>query len=488
MQPVDNKKNLMKKKIPTLVGLGVLVVGLVVGTVFLGAGPGVFAPRATAETTPEKIKLTNITDSSFTVSFLTPGKISGFVKYGTESDSIKSQIGDDRDQLSGTIGEYGLHHITVRGLKPATDYYYLLGTGSNGSFDNNSAPFTVKTAQRGGAPSAAKTAYGSVLSESGSPASGTIVYATITGVGEMSALVKSSGSWAIPLSNARKADGSGYAQILDTDQIALLVQGTRSNLVSNVTVAVNQSQPVEAISLGVSSGGIADGGAPAQNPVDPIPSEDPEPLGGGDDSTLPDPDDNDSGLGGLGDLVEEATQSAEIAPEVIDFEASGSGQIVTTGNPIITGMAAPNVTVELEINSETTIVRELIADAEGNFELDLEQLKQTLEPGEHTATYTYTDPTTGLPVTKTITFTVEDPQLGLGGTSPYGSGNPYSIDDATESTSLATRSALPATKSAVPVSGSVGTTMALILGGLFFIMAGGWSYYLATQIEVVEEY
>jgi len=484
----------MKKKIPTLIGLGILVVGLIVGVIVLGTGPGVFAPRATAETTPEKIKLTNITDNSFTVSFLTPGKTSGFVKYGTEANSIKSQIGDDRDQLSGTIGEYQLHHVTVRGLKSATNYYYTLGTSSSGSFDNNGTPFTVKTTQKGGAPSAAKTVYGSVLSEAGSPASGVIVYAAMTGVGEMSALVKSSGSWAIPLSNARKADGSGYAQISDTDQIALVVQGTKTSLMTTQTVAVNQSQPVETITLGRGGSGVTPGsaspGAEAGVEADFGTSNNLDEGGLA-------PDDLSGEAGGLGSNGLLDASEAEVVPQVtIDFEATDSGQIVTTGSPTISGVAVPNVTVTLEVNSETQIVRELTADADGNFELDLEELKETLEPGEHTATYTYTDPATDLPVTKTITFTVEEPQLAMadtGGTTPYGSGHPFSMEEATESAGasssampLATRSALLATGSGVPVSGSVGTTLALVLGGLFFIMAGGWSYYLATQIEVVE--
>jgi CHASE3 domain sensor protein len=40
---------------------------------------------------------------------------------------------------------------------------------------------------------------------------------------------------------------------------------------------------------------------------------------------------------------------------------------------------------------------------------------------------------------------------------------------------------MPATNSAVPVSGSVGTTFALLLGGFFFITAGMWSYWLSRE-------
>lgn len=508
-----------------MVGLGILVVGLIVGVIFLGTGPGVFAPRATPETTPSRIKLTNVTDSGFTVSFFTAEATPGFIKYGTEANSIKSQTGDDRDQLSGTVGSYQLHHITVRGLKPSTNYYYLLGTGTNASFDNNGAPFVVKTTEKGGAPSAAKTAYGNILSAAGNPVNGAIVYVSLPEVGEMSSLTKASGGWAIPLSNARKADGSGYAVITDTDLLTIMVQGLTANEASNVSVSVAQSQPVADITLGQDS--------IAETPVQPSEAIDSDPLMG---------DEPASGAGTLEDTVAEfrnnlADASASAVPLAISdnlgtnsisggLESSGAldaasengeeaeqpnlvldlggtdGQVLHTETPVLAGRAAPNVVVSIEVNSETQITQQLTADENGYFTLDIEELKKNLEPGEHTATYSYVDPATGQTVTKTVTFTVEPKTTGTGGTSqvtPFGSGNPYSLDSTASATggmatdsgaasdsATSTRSAQVGTHSAIPVSGSVGTTMALVLGGIFFIMAGGWSYYLATQIDSKE--
>lgn len=525
MQPTVDKSKLMKKRIPTIVGLGILVVGLVVGVIFLGTGPGVFAPRATPETTPSQIKLTNVTDSGFTVSFFTAESTPGFVKYGTEVNAIKSQTGDDRDQLSGTVGSYQLHHITVRGLKPSTNYYYLIGTGTNASFDNNGAPFTVKTTEKGGAPSAAKTAYGNILSAAGNPVNGAIVYVSMPEVGEMSSLTKASGGWAIPLSNARKADGSGYAIITESDMLTILAQGLKANETSNVTVSVAESQPVADITLGQNQ--VAEKAPVASDSAD---TTLPESTGSGSlentvaqfRDTLADASssantfelaDNlgvtkvSGGLDSLGVLESSGSSSVAEASEeatvVLDLQGT-SGQVVNTQTPTIAGKAVPNVVVSIEVHSDTQITQQLKADENGYFSLDIEALKQNLEPGEHTATYSYVDPTTGQTVTKTVTFTVEPKTTttGTGGTTqftPYGSGNPYSLDStksatstssatstASATTSTSTRSAQVGTKSAIPVSGSVGTTMALVLGGMFFIMAGGWSYYLATQIDSKE--
>jgi hypothetical protein len=547
MQTNPAKKSMLQKQIPTILGLVVLVVALIAGIFFLGEGPGVFAPRATPQTTPKNIKLTNITDSGFTVSFLTDEATNGFVKYGESADEIKSQSSDDRDQLSGTVGEHQLHHVTVRGLKPAANYFYTLGTGSRASFDNNGAPFQVTTAKRGGAPSAAKTAYGSVVTAAGAAAEGSIVYVTLPGVGEMSSLVKSSNSWAIPLSNARSSNGASYAIVADDDVMTVVVQGDSANLKSEFTVTVADSQPVATVTLGQipDQSAISAGSTDEENSV----ADDSDLLAETDDNSEVSLSDSElgDGIGGLDDdndsLINNDELDEDVADEnddevLLDFgddDASSSAtattpeptktivdlssaveQVVNTGNPVITGKAAPNVTISITVNSETQIEQQLIADGNGNFELDIESLKEQLEPGEHTATYSYVDPESGETVTKTVTFTVEEPAAsasstatsttstsqtdtseGTGGTTsqlaqattePFGSGNPYTSETsptptATASATPTPRTALPSTTSAIPVSGSTGTTFALMIGGFFFITAGVWSYWLAREME-----
>ena len=487
---------MMQKRIPTVMGLGLLVVALVVGVIFIGQGPGVFAPRATPQTTPKKIKVTNVTDNSFTISFLTDEKTAGFVKYGTEASDLKSQSSDDRDQLSGNVGEYQLHHVTVRGLQENTSYYYELGTGSGATFDNNGNPFTIKTAKRSGAPSAAKTVYGSVTNPSGGPADGSVVFVSLDGAGEMSSLVKNSGSWAIPLSNARTPDGSAYATISDTANLTIMVQGTTETLTTSTTIAVSEAQPVPSLALGSS------GGQPVanQNPVStstPTASVVPIPV---DSITSAAPTGSASSSGGLANLNNQplATDSALVTEVNVE---EGDGQEVAVTQPTIKGKAAPQVVISIEVNSETQITTSVTADENGEFELDLSQFEDELEPGEHTVTYSYNDPNTGELVTKTVTFFVAQSatkQLAQAETTqPFGSGNPFpattptptatasatpSATPATASSEVSTRSAMPSTASGVPVSGSVGTTMALAFGGLFFIASGIWSFWISSQL------
>lgn len=499
------QKSFFQRRIPTIAGLIVLVVALMGGIVLVGSDTAqVFSPRATPQTTPKEIKVTNVTDDSFTVSFVTDDATAGFIKYGTEDGKLNSQISDDRDQLSGTIGEYKLHHVTVRGLTANTSYYYVLGTGSRSTFDNNGSAFTLKTAQKAGVPSAAKTIYGSIVTAAGGPADGAVVYISAPGMGEMSALVKSSGSFAAPLSNARTSDGAAYANLTEDTTLNLVAKGSDGS-VSNISVPLSQAQPVATITLGQNA--VAESTEPAtiaEIQVSPSPAASASTTLN-ENSTAT--NSSTSTTGALGGLIDTTTPAASDST-VLDLSkvSEADKPVLTTSQPTIRGVAAPNVVVNITVNSETQITQQLTTNANGEFELDIEALKKELEPGEHTVTYSYTDATGNL-VEKTVNFTVEartsttSNLLAQASTSPspspYGSGNPFPIGGATQSASTstssatatdsakggATRSAMPSTSSGIPVSGSTSTTWALVIGGLFFIIAGGWSAWLAREVE-----
>ncbi|HKY74363.1 MAG TPA: fibronectin type III domain-containing protein, partial [Patescibacteria group bacterium] len=120
--------DVLSKRIPTILGIIFLVSGLGVGIFIVNQGTGGFLPKASPETTPKNVKITNISDNAFSVSFITDTATPGYIKYGTEADKLQSQTSDDRDQLSGAVGQFTTHHITLRSLSPATPYYFAIGT------------------------------------------------------------------------------------------------------------------------------------------------------------------------------------------------------------------------------------------------------------------------------------------------------------------------------------------------------------------------
>ncbi len=501
------KKTFTQRQIPTLLGLVILIGALIGGIFFIGQGGGVFAPRATAQTTPKKVTASNVKEDSFTVSFVTDDATAGFIKYGTSADNLQTQAGDDRDQFSGSVGQFNTHHITIHDLQPNTTYFYTLGTSASARYDNSGTPYSVKTTPKSGTIPIAKTIYGTVNTAAGSPAAGSIVYVNLDGAYQLSALTKDSGSWAIPLANARVSASGEYRAIDPSDQLAITVQGTDVASMSNVSVKVSDAQPVATIVLGQDqiNQNSGTGTTQANNSVvaSPSPSTVASPIA----SPITDSTGSTvSPLSAMGatDQVPNntvATTSGTQTPvdTVVEVNTTKT-ETVQTVQPVIQGTAIPNVLVSVEIHSAAAINTQVQTDSQGNYSVDLQQLEQQLEPGQHTITVTYTDPSTNQPVTQTKTFTVVDQGLISAITpspTPFSTNNPFVIATpsptpvvvATDSAS-ATPSAVATTStviskasstSAMPRSGSTETTFLLIGGGLFFIMAGGLSYWVTAR-------
>jgi hypothetical protein len=519
------QKKFGQKQIPTLLGLAILVLSLIGGIWFIGEGAGVFAPRAAPQTTPKKVKITNVKENGFSISFATDEATAGFVKYGIDQNSLKSQASDDRDQVTGSVGQYTNHQITLRDLKPDTTYYYTLGTGSTPKYDNNGSPFITKTPKRLGAAAAAKTIYGTVTTADGTGVSGALVYASIPGVGALSSLTKDSGSWAIPLSTARTTDGSQYANVSANDAIQLTAQGIHGGEGAFASVTVGTAQPAAPLLISATGGstptsteadatGTTANVGTAETPSETTPSDasasdqiqaqtqqeqvaTQEPI----DTTTNSTQQAQGDGNGLQALVQQNQQSQPTTDQASSVPATDgktvnlkedTNQIVQTTQPVITGQAAPKVMLQIEIHSDTQITTQVTTDTTGQYSIDLSSLQQQLEPGTHTITISYLDPKTNKTVTETRTFVVGE-QASLASTSqPFGSGNPFTLEtpspspSPTASESAEPRVSIPSSPSSKPVSGTTDTTFALILGGAFFVIAGAWSYLHNGKLERIK--
>ncbi|AKM81081.1 MAG: hypothetical protein UT13_C0001G0120 [Candidatus Pacebacteria bacterium GW2011_GWF2_38_9] len=505
-----------KKQIPTILGLLILFVALISGVLLFGQGTGVFAPRATAQTTPKNIRISNVTDKTFTISFYTDESTTASIKYGESEKSLDKQASDDRDQLSGVVKDYRLHQITVRALSPNQDYFYELIVNSS-SFDNEGQPYVLKTALKPSqSPNNSQTIYGNVFNTDGSAAEGAIVYLYSEGMGTLSSLVKSSGSWGISLSNAFNTEKSGYAVVTDESPLDIKIQGIEPDLLSSLQLTVVAAQPVPNITLGQNEV-VADASsslvdkeellADAETSSSSTLLESTPSAEGSESAVLIE---QSSSSGALQDLLSNDGINEE--PEVLNLDELSESQeasatTITTTQPQIKATLPANTMVRVIIHSDTQIDETVQTDANGDLILDVASLGKNLEPGVHTASYTYIDPTTGEEITKTYSFTVDPSadsrQLAAVVTTPtpttiptvtptvavpYGSGNPYvptisATPTAIISSAVSTRSAVVSTTSGQYSAGSVGTTIALLFGGLFFVAAGVWSYLLANSFE-----
>lgn len=477
--------SLISKRIPTILGLLLLVAGLGAGLYLVGRAT--IVPKASAGEEPEEIKITNLTENQLTVSWITDVETSGFLKIGPNPSDLKTTAADDRDQLTGAVGMFNTHHATVKELKPDTDYYFKIGSGSKAIMFGDSAgkAYSIKTPSVLGTPPPSDTVYGKILKADGGPAEGAIVYLTLPGATALSALAKTDGNWAIPLSTSRTEDLSAYVEYdRQATTITMSIQGGKAGSAQAVTVTANDA-PVPNITLGqtfdfrsdnperqleelVSGGELppgADlgGGSVLNIPVDEIDKEvdfdDKERFGFGD-------------IGGSGiTKPEESTFELEI------LNPEKEGEEIASSKPEIFGTSPKNVTLSIVIESPKTYSDTIAVEENGLWEWTP---PDNLVPGEHTVTVSYEDE--GGVLQKVVrNFVVK--AAAAGGTDlPSFEATP----SASATPSAAPRVTQPATDSGVPVAGILTPTLLMVILGLGLIGLGFYWQMKLNQINIYD--
>ncbi len=438
----------MKKSeltIPTILGILVVIAGLVSGVYFLRV-PLRILVGASAEETPKEVKITNVSDNNFVVSWITDKSTPGFVQYAESGKNPNLVVSDDRDLEKGSIGNFFTHYVTVRGLKSSTRYNFKIGSGK-GMYDQNGKLYEVGTGVTLLNPPPADVAYGQVLTSSGDPAEGAIVYLSITGVVPQATLVKSSGSWAIPISTARTTDLTSFAAYdKQGGQVDIFVQGATASTKS-LSVTTGAVAPVQVITLGSSDVVIA--ASPVPTPVTNIP-----------DSKF----------------------SAVVVSPAREATAGGQLTILTpkidekvnTTRPEIIGQAPAGATVTIEIHSNEIVSGSVKADKNGNFSFSV---PTNLAPGEHTITISTI--INGVIKKVTKSFVVEaagESVVPVKTATPSATIKPKPSPTPT----LAPRMVIPATGSGTPVSGDLTPTLFLLILGTAFVVSGMVSYRKLT--------
>ena len=365
-------KTIWDKRIPTLLGVFLIVVGIGV-TSFLVAKGVIVIGNASPSTNPQNIRITNITDSSFTVSYSTDAQVIGSLNYGTGPGLGQTAL-DDRDQQTGSLAIHKVHSMTVRSLSPTTKYYFSITSGQD-KFLNNNVPFEVVT---GGTvaspPSDEKPIIGRVVLPDGNSPNEAIIYITSDNAQVISSLIKSDGTYLIPLNSVRGTDLSSYLDFSKVNNLKMLVYG--DGLTSNASLSINQINPVPTITLSkdydFSTGS------------EPVPS---------------------------------ASSSSELQPQQSETFPSSKPGIVSSGPQIVTpkenqsfsdqqpvfqGTAQPNQTVKIEIHSDQPITSQVTTDGNGYWSF---RPASPLTPGNHTISITTVD-ANGILRTITQTFTV----------------------------------------------------------------------------------
>lgn len=196
-----------------------LITGLAVGVYLVTQKTNLFS-RAIISGAPSDIKISNISDNSFTVSWTSQKPVIGFVSFGP-GENLGNMATDDRD-TNGPQSRM-THHVAVKDLEPSTSYFYTISSGGE-TYQDQDKPFTQITAPTtSDTPPLAEPIFGKAAKSDNTPPSEALIYSKIDQSSLLSTYTKADGSFLITLNNARTEDLSTYTDIKDSDAVNFFI-------------------------------------------------------------------------------------------------------------------------------------------------------------------------------------------------------------------------------------------------------------------------
>lgn len=343
-------KNFWERRIPTVLALVLLIIGVGATTYLVQTQTNLFGHAAPSET-PQNIRITNVTDSSFTVTYQTDASVIGTVSLGKDNPQT---VLDERDQEAGVPKQYFLHSITAHDLKPSTEYSFTILSGPT-TFLNNGNQFAVTTGPKIDTPPSTQIPLaGRLAGADGQKPDEAIIYVTATNGQTLSTLLKSSGLYILPLNAMRSKDLQTAYPI--TSETVLQLLAIDKSSISHVTTLAGASNPVPVITL--------------SQDFDFTTSINPVASTGGVESKFP-------------EFPIDKTLVA--TPKIISPQAD---QTFSDQQPLFQGTAQPNGTVKIEIHSDDAITTSVTANGAGSW---VYRPDKPLSPGQHTISITTAD-------------------------------------------------------------------------------------------------
>ncbi|HOX96320.1 MAG TPA: Ig-like domain-containing protein [Candidatus Woesebacteria bacterium] len=442
----------MTKRIPTLLGVLILLGGLVAGVILVNSRQGLVT-KAGPTASPKNVKISNRRADTFTVSWTTDTPVTGYLKYSENPAKITTPAGDARDQISGSSQSSTNHYVTVTGLNPNRTIYFEIGSGSQ-MYDDNGKPFTVQTGKQVVASQTEDVISGKVLGANGSPITNAIVYVEVEGGETLSAMTNTEGSWKLNLLLSRNSSGDLLSYDASTSLISIFVQAGISGTATAITNTGN-AKPVPDIVLGKNQSFVETTTATTSG-------------------TLTDTATKSSGFK---NIAEEATSivlspdASESAGSVIILNPAINGEMIATSSPEFKGKTNPGTTIKITVHSALEMTQVIKADKDG---LWTWTPPQDLEPGVHTLTLEYTDENNVFQkVVRSFTVLAAESTGGLPAFTATPSATVTTTKTATISATPTKKASMPATTSGTLTdTGTLSLTVVLAVLGLGMLLFG----------------
>lgn len=347
-----------EKRFPTIIGLIVLILAIIVGVYLTGSKTNL-GSKASGDCKPINIQVANITYNSADISFTTAIEC-------LSSLSINNQIIEDVRFLNTnqTPSATKIHYFQPKNLNANSAYKFLLISGGE-SIIRDDYVFTTGFKPNSSLPTS-NLAWGRVLNSDGKTTGSAIVYLNIPGASPLSSFVTSNGNWSISLASSFNTANDDWftppSSPVEEDIVVIAEDGT----VTQVTNNTGLNNPVPDIIIG-------------QNSL-----------------TVP-PDYQSTNQG----IFESASPIQ--SQKDINITNPSDGQTLNVNRPDFFGTGPINSSIIIEVNSETPVIGQVQTDSSGAWNWSP---PQNLAPGDHTITAKVQDPATGLWKSVTKKFTV----------------------------------------------------------------------------------
>ena len=435
----------MKKKntIPTILGILFLAVGTIAGTFLLNSRQ-IFRLGASGDAAPKDVRVSNIDDTGFTVSWVTDKEVSGHVLWGAAQSGVTNTQKEGAEDIKSFT-----HNVTVSGLVADKNYYYKINSDGY-TFDNNAIPWQVATGTAIGTGGSQGLISGSILTATGTPVEKAIVYMNVEGY-LASTVSSSTGNFVFQLGSVRTQDIGSYQN-------------------------VNPAQTLIEISVQAGQGGVASAQMYSQsgNPAPPIvigQIQDFRNLPASVNGQSPDVNLN---------LPADATRESKFnvptdlsapAATTVILENIDNGEIVSSTKPEFMGKGPEGTTISITVESENPISEVVNVPKSGSWNWSP---PTDLAPGNHKITLSWKD-ASGITRSLTRNFVIQAAEIPAFEATPSQSlATPTATATATPK-ATATASAEP-----IPVTGSLTPTFVLSIMGIAVMI---FSFFIWKMAE-----
>jgi len=426
-----------KNKIPTILGVMILVAGTFLGVFYLNMTQ-VFKIGASPQTTPKDIRTSNLTDNSVTINWVTDGETTDFLNWGTSSGGLDKIAKED-----STNAKYFTHSITLSGLNASTTYFFKIN--SNGtSYDNNGIPWKFTTGMALDANKNSMPISGSVITASGQPEPRALVYMNVNGY-LLSTLTSDTGNFVFQLGNVRTSDLRAFAVIEPAKTLLEISINAGPDGVASAQIFPQSAQPIPPMILGQ---------------VYDFRNLPPSTSGGNPNVNLQLPESSTPES-----KFNTASSSGSVKPTSVILENITEGEVVTSTNPQFFGKGPGGETITISVHSEVPITQTIQIPSSGSWSWTP---PTNLAPGAHTITISWVD-STGITRSLTRDFIVAAGEVPAFTASTSGSSptpTPTLLASATPRAILSPTPTATQTAQPVPVTGELTPTLLLSIMGI----------------------